>query len=174
MKTFVEHLSQYAEYHRDSRNIMTHLVGVPVIVFAVAVLLSSPMFEIAGVTLSPAAFVLLAFALFYIRLHFAFGLFMAALMGALVLGAHEVATMSTAIWLSTGIGLFVGGWIVQFIGHYYEGKKPAFVDDLVGLAIGPLFVTVEVLFAVGIWHSLKDEIEQRVGPVRNNAQAQAN
>ena len=173
MKTFVEHLSQYAEYHRDSRNIMTHLLGVPVIVFAVAVLLSRPMFEVAGVTLSPAAFVLMAFAVFYVRLHFIFGLFMAALMAGLVVAAHSVAMMSTTVWLATGVGLFVGGWIVQFIGHYYEGKKPAFVDDLVGLAIGPLFVTVEVLFALGIWHSLKNDIEQRVGPVRNNSQVQA-
>ena len=173
MKTLVDHLSQYGEYHRDSRNIITHLVGVPVIVFAVAVLLSRPMFELMGVMVSPAAFVLLVFVLFCMRLHFGFGLLMTALLAACVWGAHQVALMSTSVWLMTGVGLFVGGWIVQFIGHYYEGKKPAFVDDLVGLAIGPLFVVAEVLFAVGIWHSLKQDIEARVGPVRNGAQAQA-
>ena len=37
MKAFIEHLSTYAEYHRDTRNIATHMVGthtvgVPVIV----------------------------------------------------------------------------------------------------------------------------------------------
>ena len=40
MKTLVEHLSQYAEYHRDRRNIATHFVGIPLIVLAVAELLS--------------------------------------------------------------------------------------------------------------------------------------
>ena len=33
-------LTQYATYHRDRRNIQTHLVGVPIIVFAIGVLLS--------------------------------------------------------------------------------------------------------------------------------------
>ena len=32
-------LTQYATYHRDRRNIQTHLVGVPIIVFAIGVLL---------------------------------------------------------------------------------------------------------------------------------------
>ena len=41
-------LTQYAAYHRDRRNIQTHLVGVPLIVFAIGVLLSRPVFELAG------------------------------------------------------------------------------------------------------------------------------
>lgn len=31
MKTLIDHLSQYADYHRDPRNIRTHFVGVPMI-----------------------------------------------------------------------------------------------------------------------------------------------
>lgn len=42
MKSLVDHLSQYAAYHRDKRNIVTHFVGIPLIVIAVAVLLSRP------------------------------------------------------------------------------------------------------------------------------------
>ena len=30
---------------------------------------------------------------------------------------------------------FAGGWAIQFLGHAFEGKKPAFVDDLVGLLV---------------------------------------
>ena len=33
MKTLNDHLSQYAAYHRDRRNIATHLIGVPMIMF---------------------------------------------------------------------------------------------------------------------------------------------
>jgi len=40
MKTLVDHLGQYAEYHRDRRNIFSHFIGIPMIVVAVAVLLS--------------------------------------------------------------------------------------------------------------------------------------
>ena len=45
MLTLTQHLSQYAAYHRDRRNIATHFVGIPLIVFAVIVLLSRPAFH---------------------------------------------------------------------------------------------------------------------------------
>jgi Predicted membrane protein len=50
------------------------------------------------------------------------------------------------------------GWIIQFIGHYYEKKKPAFMDDVIGLAIGPLFVLAEFVFLLGF----RKELEQRM------------
>jgi len=62
------------------------------------------------------------------------------------------------------IGFFMLGWIIQFIGHYYEGRKPAFVDDIVGLLVGPMFVVGEWLFALGWGHDMLAEIERRVGP----------
>ena len=37
-----ELLVQYARYHRDRRNIATHFVGIPMIVFALGVLLARP------------------------------------------------------------------------------------------------------------------------------------
>lgn len=40
MKTLIDHLAQYAAYHRDPRNIHTHFAGVPMIMFAVVVLTS--------------------------------------------------------------------------------------------------------------------------------------
>ena len=56
------------------------------------------------------------------------------------------------------------GWTLQFIGHYYEGRKPAFVDDLVGLLVGPMFVVAEWLFLLGWCRPMLAEIERRVGP----------
>ena len=50
------------------------------------------------------------------------------------------------------------GWIFQFVGHYFEGKKPAFVDDISGLIIGPLFVVVEAMFLLGF----KQEWQQQI------------
>ena len=34
MKTLTDHLTQYAAYHQDSRNVATHFVGIPMIVLA--------------------------------------------------------------------------------------------------------------------------------------------
>ncbi|MNU04894.1 hypothetical protein D3C72_2495040 [compost metagenome] len=57
------------------------------------------------------------------------------------------------------------GWAIQFVGHHYEGRKPAFVDDLSGLIIGPLFVVAELGFLLGMRPALKQAIERNVGPV---------
>lgn len=167
MKTLTDHLSQYALYHRDQRNIWTHLVGVPMIVLAVATLLARSSIDIAGLPISAATIVIILSALFYLRLELMFGLIMAVLMAAVLAFAQWAAGLATVQWLIIGLGGFVVGWAIQFVGHYYEGKKPAFVDDLSGLAIGPLFITAEVVFMLGLRHDLMHEIEQRSGKVRS-------
>ncbi len=164
MKSGLDQLSKYAEYHRDRRNIATHLVGVPMIVFAVIVLLSRPAFEVGGLALNPAWVVLAVAGLYYLLLDVGLGLTLTIIMAALTWAAGQVAMLSTAAWLATGIGMFVVGWIIQFIGHYYEGRKPAFVDDIIGLMIGPLFVWAEIVFAAGRRQELLKAIEARVGP----------
>jgi uncharacterized membrane protein YGL010W len=68
------------------------------------------------------------------------------------------------MWLAVSVGCFVVGWLFQFMGHYYEGKKPAFVDDIIGLVIGPLFVVVEALIILGFYKDVADYIEQHAGP----------
>jgi uncharacterized membrane protein YGL010W len=82
----------------------------------------------------------------------------------LVALAHEVAGGPFAQWLGWGLGFFVVGWVLQFIGHYYEGRKPAFVDDLIGLLVGPMFVTAEAMFALGWGRALRERIEAAAGP----------
>ncbi len=166
MKTLTDHLSQYADYHRDPRNIATHFVGIPMIVVAVATLLSRPAIEVAGLTLTPALLLAAGTVLFYLRLDRMFAALMAVVMGLSVWAGHTLAAGSTLVWLSEGIGLFVIGWIFQFVGHFYEGKKPAFVDDLIGLAVGPLFVVAEVVFALGFRQEVHQAIIERSGPVK--------
>ena len=165
MRNATELLTQYAEYHRDRRNIATHLVGVPMIVFAVGVLLARPAFTIGGLALSPAWLVYAGTALWYLtRGELLVGTAVSIVVGVLVGLGHSVADGSTAAWLAWGLGSFVVGWVIQFVGHYYEGRKPAFVDDLAGLFVGPMFVTAEVIFALGLCRPLHDEIVRRTGP----------
>jgi uncharacterized membrane protein YGL010W len=166
MRSLTDHLANYADYHRDRRNIATHFVGIPVIVLAVAALLSRPAFDVGGITLSPALAVIAATCVFYFRLDLRFGITMSMFMAAAAFFGAQVATLSTSTWLVLSLGLFVGGWVVQFVGHFFEGKKPAFVDDLVGLIVGPLFVVAETGFALGLRKELHAEIERRSGPTR--------
>ena len=166
MKTLEDHLSQYASYHRDPRNIASHFPGILLIVLAVAILLSRPVFTLAGWPLSPAVLVAGAVALFYLRLDRPLGLLMSVLLAlALWLGA-ALAAQTTGVWLAWGLGLFLVGWAIQFVGHHYEGRKPAFLDDLAGLAIGPLFIATEAVFWLGGRQQLRQAIEERAGPVR--------
>ena len=174
MKSLTDHLSQYASYHRDPRNIATHFVGIPMIVVAVVVLLSRPLLQgidVAGIALSPAVLASLLAAIFYIRLDWRLGLLMAVFLAATLVFGAWIATQSTPVWLWLGAGSFVVGWIIQFIGHVFEGRKPAFLDDVSGLIIGPLFVLVEALFLLGMLPQLRQQIEAKAGPVRRNQPA---
>lgn len=160
MKTLSEQLSNYASYHRDSRNIATHFVGIPMIVLAVLVLTSRPVLDISVFSLSPAIVLVVLSCCYYLRLDWFFGVVMTVILFATAWLAASVALYETSLWLSWGVGLFVVGWVFQFIGHIYEGKKPAFVDDIMGLAIGPLFVVAELVFMLGFKASLRQQIER--------------
>ena len=161
----LELMTQYAAYHRDRRNIATHFVGIPLIVFAISVLLARAEFAL-GDTPMNAAIVLWALSsLWYLtRGNLVLGAATALVNGVLTALAMTAAQGSTTSWLLIGVGSFVVGWIIQFIGHYYEGRKPAFVDDLVGLLVGPMFVVGEAMFMLGWGRPLLAEIERRVGP----------
>jgi len=159
-------MAQYASYHRDQRNIATHFVGIPLIVFAIGVLLSRLSLSLpGGLTFTPAALLWIASTLWYLtRGNWVLGLSTSLVNGLLFALAEPLAAGSQGAWLAWGLGCFVLGWIIQFIGHYYEGKKPAFVDDLVGLLVGPMFIVGEALFALGWGREMLGEIERRAGP----------
>ncbi|MGM9484723.1 DUF962 domain-containing protein [Roseateles sp. NT4] len=158
-------MAQYAAYHRDRRNIATHFVGIPLIVFAISVLLARAEFTVGNTPMNAAIVLWGLSALWYLtRGNLALGAATTIVNGALTGLAMTAAQGSTTSWLVIGVGSFVVGWVFQFIGHYYEGKKPAFVDDLVGLLVGPMFVVGEAMFMLGWGRPLLAEIEKRVGP----------
>ena len=176
MRTLTEHLTQYAAYHRDRRNIATHFVGIPMIVLALAVLLSRPTFVMGALpfTLSPAWVLFGVATVYYLILDVPLGVMMALVSAVCVACGQWLAAQSTLTWLASGIGLFLVGWVFQFIGHIaYEHRKPAFVDDVIGLMIGPLFVLAEALFGFGWRPALREAIEAHVGPTRINAERAA-
>jgi uncharacterized membrane protein YGL010W len=169
MKTLVDQLAQYAGYHRDPRNILTHYVGVPMIMFAVVVLLSRAQLAdlaVAGIPCSLALLAALAATAYYCLLDGRYGAAMGLVQLAMLVLAEPIAAQAAGAWLAWGLGLFALGWVIQFIGHCYEGRKPAFFDDVLGLVIGPLFVLAELGFALGLRREVQAQIEERSGPVR--------
>ncbi|MEY2782774.1 MAG: hypothetical protein RLZZ239_1853 [Pseudomonadota bacterium] len=159
---------QYAHYHRDRRNIATHLVGIPLIFLSIGVLLLEPTWVIEGHTVSLAWMAWALTSVWYLtRGDLLLGLATTLVNAALIALAHQVPDLSAALGLPVwqcGVALFVIGWLFQFVGHYLEGRKPAFVDDVVGLLVGPMFVVGEVLISMGLLQRMRRDIERQAGP----------
>ena len=50
--------------------------------------------------------------------------------------AASIPVGATIVGLPLAAAMFSTGWAFQFIGHYFEGKKPSFVDDKRMLLVG--------------------------------------
>ena len=161
MRSLVDQLSSYAAYHRDRRNIRTHFIGIPMIVVAATILLARPSFAVGDWFISPALIAVVILTLYYLKLDLRYGIAMGIFLAISLAIAGEVAESDQITWLIAGIGLFVAGWILQFIGHHFEGRKPAFLDDIMGLAIGPLFVLAEAGFLIGWRKDVERDIAAR-------------
>ena len=165
MTSVEQNLTQYAAYHRDRRNIATHFVGVPMIVFSIVLALATMSFQAGTVTVTVATLVAIAMVAYYLLLDRVLGVAMAIAMFLICAAASEVsARFSAGATLGIAALVFTAGWALQFLGHKYEGMKPAFFDDVRQLFIGPLFVCAEAFFLLGGRPELRRYIEARVGP----------
>jgi uncharacterized membrane protein YGL010W len=166
LRTLEEDLAQYAAYHRDRRNIATHFAGIPMIVLAIVVAGATVSIPVGSMEITIAAIASIATCVYYFRRDFVFGITMAvALFAACAIASEALARLGLGGALGAALVLFVAGWALQFLGHRYEGMKPAFFDDIRQLLIGPLFVCAELFFLLGAKRDLRRSIEERVGPV---------
>ena len=162
----VSHLASYAAYHRDRRNIATHFLGIPMILLAAQGLLALIPSPLEALPAPAMLATTLVCAFWYLRLDLRLGsaMVLQLTLGALLvldrMGAPGVRLGREALWV------FIAGWVIQFLGHLFEGRKPAFLDDLRGLLIGPLFVMAELGFLLGLRTPLRKAIEDRAGPLR--------
>ena len=165
MQGLEQNLTQYAAYHRDRRNIATHFVGVPMIVFSVVLALAVVTIPLGPISATLAALVSIAACIYYVRLDLTLGLTMAVTLFLMCAAASEIThRMGTEASLGIAAAIFVVGWAIQFLGHKWEGMKPAFIDDAKQLLIGPVFVAAEAYFLCGALPHLRRYIEDRVGP----------
>lgn len=166
-------LSQYAAYHLDQKNVFTHFIGIPMIVFSLICLTARAEFFIASYSMTLALLIIIASVIYYLTLDLIFGAIMGVIFAIAYPLALMIADLSLMNWLVISIGFFVVGWIIQFVGHFYEKKKPAFVDDLIGLAIGPLFVLAEVIFLMGIRKPLEEKMLTEARRLRHEMDSKA-
>ena len=108
------------------------------------------------ITLPLMPIIALFVVLYYLVLDIKIGLIATLLFAPVYWAATQISVLPHAGWMA--LGIFVIGWIIQFVGHAYEKAKPAFVDDLNQLLIGPLFLVSEVVFALGINKEMEQEV----------------
>lgn len=143
--------------HLNPRNIQTHFIGIPLIIWSAFLLLSTIRIPLAGLGETSLAVIMGAFlSAYYVRLHLRLSVGLILFMVPVLLTTEWTAHIAGATWLA--LGVFVVGWVFQLIGHQYEKAKPAFVDDLNQLLIGPFFLMAEVYFMLGLEKSLNAQI----------------
>ncbi|KAF2113562.1 hypothetical protein BDV96DRAFT_548518 [Lophiotrema nucula] len=172
----------YGAYHRDPVNIAIHMTCVPVILVSAFLLLTLP-----NATNTPTLPIRTSTLLTELHLPLNLGTLAATLYSTLYLllspniaGATLAPlVLACASWVNklhthystnirslnlVAVGFHVAAWILQFVGHgKYEGRKPALLDNLAqALFLAPLFVWYEVLFKLGFYRELREEVEGEI------------
>lgn len=161
MKSAVEQLSTYKSVHLNPVNIKTHFVGVPLIIWSAFVMLNTiPItflkLDNPTLVLNVAGLCAIGVLIYYFRLHASLAVGLSLFILPVLFSSYYMAKMETA-WV-IALGVFVIGWVFQLIGHKYEKAKPAFIDDLNQLLIGPFFLMAELYFMLGLEQDLNKEI----------------
>jgi uncharacterized membrane protein YGL010W len=156
----------YAAYHQDGRNKLTHFIGVPAIVLGVMVALAWLRTEVGGTTISGAMVITAVVLMYYLLLDIPLGIAMLVVFGALLYGAEIIAALPLKEAIAWFLLLFAGGWVVQLIGHVFEGRKPALADNVFQIFVAPIFLCAEIFFALGYKPKLHAAVQERALQMR--------
>lgn len=147
-------LAEYGESHRNTINKLIHWICVPLIFWTILGFISlipskSICFIYIGCISYVSIIIMALITLYYIRLSFLVGLLMIFIMTLMESFAYGINTRFDQPWIIYLL-IFVVTWILQFIGHKVEGKKPSFLKDLQFLLIGPIWLLSFILKKLGI------------------------
>ena len=148
---FRRQLESYASVHRDWRNKATHFVGIPLIVFSLLLILSLWRVEVGDREWTLSLAVAVVAVLAWMALDLGIGIIMGLTTAVAWYAAQALAGALgsvQAVWIAFLV-LFVSGWILQFVGHHYEGKRPALTDNIFQAFIGPMFLVAETMVMMG-------------------------
>jgi len=157
MKNIIKQMSTYNQYHTKPITKITHFIGIPFILFAMQFYFSTIHLPF-GFTnnLSLAWPILFALIIYYAFLD----LTLSALFTLISFPLTYWAQLSTNYFtFYLPLSLFILGWTFQFIGHYFEGKKPALLFNFFQIIIAPLFLMAEICFFFGFRKNLELKIK---------------
>jgi len=150
MRSATEWFELYGESHQNKVNKLIHWICIPAIMISTLGLFQAiPVPAIDAPMLHWGTLVVAGALVFYTRMSWTIGLGMAAVCAAcLGINALIVAAGLPILWVS--VGLFGAAWLVQFVGHKIEGKKPSFFQDFQFLLVGPAWLLQFVYGRVGV------------------------
>lgn len=144
-------LSQYGESHQNKTNIAIHAIAVPSIyLVTIGLLWAIPVPEfMAHFKVNFAHVAAMPVLYYYFKLSGPIGAAMTLLTMASFGVIKLVENAGISVW-QFSLALFVVMWILQFVGHKVEGKKPSFFEDLRFLLVGPAWWWVHWLKRLNI------------------------
>lgn len=156
MRSLAELMSVYERHHHKTITKLTHFIGVPMIVLAIAILFAMINPFLAWAV---AIILLIYYAVLDLTLSMVTALF---LLPIIWYATHFTQYHSGISPLIAFISLFIVGWAAQFIGHYFEGNRPAFMENLFQLFVAPIFLVAEIVFLLGFKKELQKNIAKLI------------
>jgi len=160
-------LTGYAAAHQHPVNIAIHLVCIPVIMLGVFIPLSLIGVEVGGVTINLAHVTAIGLFLFYLTLDGLFGIAYLAYAIPVALLATRLGALPTAKAATIAAIAFLGGYVLQFVGHAVEKSPPVILKHpLQANLAAPFFTVVEIFSLCGLRRDLFREVQSRIGEMR--------
>jgi uncharacterized membrane protein YGL010W len=160
MASLAEQMVIYRAFHGDPRNRLAYFIGVPLVTFSVLLVLSwfrfGPALEI---PLSGATIFYVCLAIYCLSLDQRVALFQAPFTLVLLCAADWIARWPFHQSLIVFAVAFIGGWMIQLVGHRMERNRLAVAGKLLQIINAPLFLAGEALLALDLHTDLRRTIE---------------
>lgn len=161
MKRLDEQMLSYSTYHRHPSNKRAHFFGVPLVILSILIPLETFQFTYWPSFTFAQVFVLGAVA-YYFCLDKVLALFVLPFALLFLWISHSIVGTS---FLGATVGFvatFVSGWMIQLWGHRIEGNRPALTQSILQIFNAPLFLCLELQFALGYRGDTKKWLEQNL------------
>lgn len=160
MISFTEYAKKYAASHENPTARHIHMIAIPLIFLSLMILLGFVRIIVTGILdVSLTDMAIIALLIYYARLNWRLTLGLIPIFIVFIF----VANMFTydgpnAFGLWSFFCIFLFGAVLQMIGYFIEGKRPAYIDMLWQILIAPLCFVAALFFKMGRMPVLKEAI----------------
>ena len=152
MRKIEKLIAEYGESHKNKTNKLIHWFCVPSIFFSIVALVwCIPLGPLGNLTIDNHKYInwatisIILVFIYYFTLSpkLTVGMALFSIVCLFLTNWIEnkilMDKLNISLWMISVL-LFIVSWIIQFIGHEIEGKKPSFLKDVQFLLIGPAWL----------------------------------